>query len=59
MVFVKTINDLYKLKSKHTFKFKCKQCGKIYLTVWSNNKKAITLYESEYFYRVKEKVEKF
>lgn len=34
-------------------------CEKIYLTVWSNNKKAITLYESEYFYKVKEKVEKF
>lgn len=34
-------------------------CKKIYLTVWTDNKKAINLYESEYFYRVKEKVEKF
>lgn len=29
MTYIKTINDLYKLKSKQPFKFKCKQCGKI------------------------------
>ena len=33
MIYVRTVNDLYKIKSKQMFKFKCKHCGEIEIVI--------------------------